>query len=104
MSQRGATSILKLLEVIDPGTLNGAIIACPAMNPAAFEIGARGNPADTHAFDMNRIYPGRIGGYPTERAAAAHFAAMTATCDLRPANQHPLGRGRHVHQQGPLRP
>lgn len=78
----GAVSIIKLLERIDPAKLNGAIVACPAMNPEAFEVASRGNPLDTQAYDMNRTYPGDADGQPTERVAAAHFAAMQSSCDL----------------------
>jgi len=78
----GAISILKLLEVLDPTELRGAVVACPAMNPEAFATGSRGNPADRFTYDMNRIYPGNPEGYPTARVAAAHFEAMKPVCDL----------------------
>jgi len=78
----GAVAILKLLDCIDPAALRGAIIACPAMNLEAFEVASRGNPIDWKGYDMNRIYPGDADGSPTERVAAAHFAAMADTCDL----------------------
>ncbi len=78
----GAISIFKLVDVIDPKTLSGAIVGCPAMNPEAFITGSRGNPADGFTYDMNRIYPGDPNGYPTARVAAAHFAAMEPVCDL----------------------
>jgi len=78
----GAISIFKLLDVLDPAALRGAVVACPVMNPEAFLTGSRGNPADGFTFDMNRIYPGDPAGYPTARVAAAHFAAMKPVCDL----------------------
>ena len=78
----GAISIIKLFEALDVSKVNGAIVACPVMNPDAFLTGARGNPADGFTYDMNRIYPGDAEGYPTARIAAAHFAAMLPTCDL----------------------
>ena len=52
------------------------------MNVPAFEAGKRGDPLDTFSYDMNRIYPGRADGYPTERAAWAHWQAMKDACDL----------------------
>jgi len=78
----GAISIFKLLDVLKPAKLRGAVVACPVMNPEAFLVGSRGNPADMFTYDMNRIYPGDAAGYPTARVAAAHFAAMLPTCDL----------------------
>jgi uncharacterized protein len=78
----GAISIFKLLEVLEPAKLNGAVVACPVMNPEAFMVGLRGNPADKFTYDMNRIYPGDPAGYPTARVAAAHFSAMLPNCDL----------------------
>ena len=78
----GAISIYKLLEAIDPAKMSGAVVACPVMNPEAFQSGSRGNPVDGFTYDMNRIYPGSPQGYPTGRVAAAHFAAMRDACDL----------------------
>ncbi len=78
----GAIAIVKLLDRLDPGAICGGLVLCPAMNPEAFRAGSRGDPSDPAAYDMNRIYPGRGDGTPTERTAAAHFAAMQADCDL----------------------
>ena len=52
------------------------------MNVPAFEAGKRGDPLDSFTYDMNRLYPGRPDGYPTERAAWAHWIAMRDACDL----------------------
>ncbi|MEM2001315.1 MAG: succinylglutamate desuccinylase/aspartoacylase family protein [Candidatus Methanomethylicaceae archaeon] len=78
----GAFSIFKLLNLLKPAELRGAVVACPVMNPEAFVAASRGNPADQFTFDMNRIYPGDPNGYPTARVAAAHFEAMHPVCDL----------------------
>lgn len=78
----GAFSIFLALAELDPQRLRGAVVAVPAMNVPAFAAGTRGDPLDTFAYDMNRIYPGRADGYPTERAAAAHWRAMQDHCDL----------------------
>jgi len=91
----GAVAILKLLERIDPSVLHGAIVACPAMNPRAFEISSRGNPLDPFAYDMNRIYPGSAVGQPTERVAAAHWKAMDPACDLQ-INFHAGGNEMYI--------
>lgn len=78
----GALSIFKLFADLDPKALRGTVVGVPAMNVPAFQAGKRGDPLDTFAHDMNRIYPGRADGYPTERAARAHWEAMRDACDL----------------------
>jgi predicted deacylase len=78
----GAFSIFLALQALDPQHLRGLVVGVPAMNVGAFVAGTRGDPLDTFSYDMNRVYPGKANGYPTERAAAAHWAAMQDTCDL----------------------
>ena len=78
----GAFSIFRLFAKIDPAGVSGTVVGVPAMNVPAFEAGKRGDPLDTFSYDMNRLYPGREDGYPTERAAWAHWLAMKDQCDL----------------------
>ena len=78
----GALSIFKTMAVLDPAAMNGTVVAVPAMNVPAFEAGKRGDPLDMFTYDMNRLYPGRPDGYPSERAAWAHWLAMKDACDL----------------------
>jgi predicted deacylase len=78
----GPLSIFLALKQIDPQKLRGTVVAVPAMNVAGFTAGTRGDPLDTFAYDMNRVYPGKPDGYPTERVAYAHWQAMKDTCDL----------------------
>jgi predicted deacylase len=78
----GPLSIFAALQQIDPRKLRGTVVAVPAMNVAGFTAGTRGDPLDTFAYDMNRIYPGKPDGYPTERVAYAHWQAMKDNCDL----------------------
>lgn len=78
----GAFSIFLALKQIDPQQLRGTVVAVPAMNVNAFTAGTRGDPLDTFSYDMNRIYPGKADGYPTERIAYAHWLAMKETGDL----------------------
>ena len=44
--------------------------------PATITMAARGNPRDTHSYDMNRIYPGKPNGFLTERVSWAHDAKI----------------------------
>jgi predicted deacylase len=78
----GPFSIYLALAEIDPQQLAGTVVAVPVMNVEAFRAGMRGDPLDTFSHDMNRVYPGKPDGYPSERVAAAHWAAMKDQCDL----------------------
>lgn len=78
----GPFSIFKALEQVDVKKLRGSIVAVPVLNVPAFLAGVRGDPLDTFSHDMNRLYPGKVDGYPTERMAYAHWEAMKDNCDL----------------------
>lgn len=78
----GALSIFKLFDELDATQVAGTVVGIGAMNVPAFEAGKRGDPLDSFTYDMNRMYPGRADGYPTERAAWAHWSAMKDSCDL----------------------
>lgn len=78
----GPFSIFLALRQLSPERLRGTVVAVPVMNVEAFTAGTRGDPVDTFAYDMNRIYPGKPDGYPTERVANAHWQAMRENCDL----------------------
>lgn len=77
----GTLTCHTLSEEIDPANLSGTLVLVPAMNVPAFEAGQRGNPLDTFSYDMNRIYPGRAGGYLTERIAWAHAECLKTVAD-----------------------
>lgn len=78
----GPFSIFLALQQIDVNSLHGTVVAVPAMNVEAFAAGKRGDMLDLFSYDMNRIYPGKANGYPTERVAFAHWQAMKDACDL----------------------
>lgn len=78
----GPFSIFKALAQIDAKTLRGTVVAVPVLNVPAFLAGTRGDPLDTFSYDMNRVYPGKQDGYPTERMAYAHWQTMKDVCDL----------------------
>jgi len=78
----GPFSIFLALHQINPAQLRGMVVAVPVMNVGAFTAGTRGDPLDSFSYDMNRIYPGKPDGYPTERAAHVHWQAMRENCDL----------------------
>ncbi|MBD3626292.1 MAG: succinylglutamate desuccinylase/aspartoacylase family protein [Rhodobacteraceae bacterium] len=70
------------MERIDPAKLTGAVVLVPVVNPLAFSAAERGNPLDTFTYDMNRIYPGKPGGYYSDRVADAHWQAMKDVADI----------------------
>ncbi|QXT40266.1 succinylglutamate desuccinylase/aspartoacylase family protein [Gymnodinialimonas ceratoperidinii] len=70
------------VKQIDPAKLSGAVVLVPCVNPLAFSAAERGNPLDTFAYDMNRIYPGKANGYFSDRIANAHWEAMKDVADL----------------------
>lgn len=78
----GPLAIQMLLEDLDPQQLRGAVVCVPVVNVAAYEAQQRGNPFDGFTYDMNRIYPGKPDGYPTERVAYAHYEAMIDVADF----------------------
>jgi uncharacterized protein len=78
----GPLAIQMLLGRIEPARLRGALVCVPVVNVAAFEAQQRGNPADGFTYDMNRVYPGKPDGYPSERVAHAHYRAMIDVADL----------------------
>lgn len=71
-----------LRREVDPRRLKGTLVMVPVLNVPAFQAGRRGNPLDTFAHDMNRIYPGRPDGYLTERLAHAHMEWLVEIADL----------------------
>ena len=80
--QEGCVAIASVMRELDPKTLSGNIIGVPVMNVGAFEAMARGNPRDTHTYDMNRMYPGNPSGYLTDRIAHVHNEVIGSLADL----------------------
>jgi predicted deacylase len=77
----GLAGLIELTQTIDLADLKGTLVAVPAINPLAFRQAARLNPYD--GLNMNRAFPGDIGGTFTEQAAARVFElAVTADCVL----------------------
>ena len=80
--QEGTLAIASFAKELDPAALRGAVIGVPVMNVGAFEAMARGNPRDSHTYDMNRIYPGKPKGYLTDRIAHVHDEVIGALADM----------------------
>lgn len=78
----GPLVITSLARELDPMHMRGIFIGVPVMNVGGFEAMARGNPRDTHSFDMNRIYPGRPNGFLTDRIAHVHDTMIGSLADM----------------------
>jgi N-alpha-acetyl-L-2,4-diaminobutyrate deacetylase len=63
----GPIALLDLARHLDIARVTGRIIAVPFMNQPAFAAGRRTSPLD--GGNMNRIFPGRANGTPTEKIA-----------------------------------
>ena len=71
-----------LARQVRPPDLRGTLVLIPILNVGAAKQATRGNPADTVAYDLNRIYPGKAEGWPTERLAWAHHQEFAAKADI----------------------
>lgn len=80
--QEGTLAIAAFARELDPRGMRGTFIGVPVMNVGAFEAMSRGNPRDSHTFDMNRIYPGREKGYLTDRVARVHSSLIGGLADM----------------------
>jgi predicted deacylase len=86
---RQISSLMQLVEEIDPAVLVGDLVLVPVQNPVAFEMGSRGSWIDGlwgDSGNMNRVWPGRENGWLTERFAHAMvrdvFPDSTVIMDL----------------------
>jgi predicted deacylase len=65
------------LRSLDPGSVNGAVVALPAVNITAFRARQRMSPYEGfNNGDMNRCFPGNSAGGFTEQAAASVFEPL----------------------------
>jgi predicted deacylase len=63
----GPAAIHDLIHELDPASIRGSIILVPVSNPLAFAAGTRRHPADNG--DLNRTFPGKVDGGPSEQLA-----------------------------------
>jgi len=63
----GMLSLLDFWDTCDPGRLQGTVILLPVANPPAFAAHPRRSPLD--GLDLNRTFPGKADGTPSERLA-----------------------------------
>lgn len=64
----GPTVLTKFLQAVSADDISGAITIFPALNTPAVAAHARCSPFD--GSNLNRSYPGSVGGMPTDQIAA----------------------------------
>lgn len=74
------TVLRHLAETFHPEQVTGRLIIIPAINYAAAQSGARVSPVDNQ--NMNRVFPGKADGTPTERLAAFITREIFPATDL----------------------
>lgn len=77
-----AEGILTLTTFVNevPADFRGRLILVPIANPPAFESGERCSPLD--GLDLNRIFPGKPGGSPSERLAHVLMSEVVTHADF----------------------
>ncbi len=63
----GPIALHAMAQSLDPAVISGTVILIPSMNHPAFMDGARVSPIDQG--NMNRAFPGRPDGTPTQKIA-----------------------------------
>jgi predicted deacylase len=77
----GPRALQDVVKRIDPAEMAGTLVAVLIANPPAFQGLFRVNPNWDDLSDSGGTYPGRSGGFMTERVAAAIHGQVTRTAD-----------------------
>ena len=70
----------RLIDELSPSDVNGRLVIIPTLNFPASQKGSRLSPLDGH--NMNRVFPGKPDGTPTERLAAFLYSEVFPSFDL----------------------
>lgn len=73
-------ALSELIAELDPNAINGRLVVIPALNYPAAMAGARVSTADGQ--NMNRVFPGKADGTPTERLAHWFMNEILPGADL----------------------
>jgi predicted deacylase len=76
----GPVALMKLMQHMPSMHINGRLIVIPALNFPAFLNGARSSPIDLG--NLNRLFPGRRHGHPTEMIAHYVETALLPRADV----------------------
>jgi predicted deacylase len=70
----GVLALMELWAELDPSSFTGRVVLVPVANPPAFAAHRRMSPVD--GLDLNRIFPGKADGSPSERLAHRLFDSV----------------------------
>ena len=76
----GPVALQELALTLDPRSVRGRVIVLPALNAPAFRAGTRTSPLD--GGNLNRAFPGRPDGTPTEKIADYVARTLVPLADL----------------------
>jgi N-alpha-acetyl-L-2,4-diaminobutyrate deacetylase len=76
----GPVALQALAHELDPRDITGRVIIVPFMNTPAFQAGRRLSPLD--GLNLNRIFPGRPDGTPTEKIADYFLHHLVPLADI----------------------
>lgn len=76
----GSAAVCRLVARLEPYELSGSIVAVPIVNtPGLYERTMFVNPRDGR--NLNRVFPGHVGGCTSERVAAFLFREFISAAD-----------------------
>ena len=76
----GILTLTELWEELDPQEITGRVAIVPCANPTAFAAGQRKSPLD--GLDLNRTFPGKPRGQPSEQLAYCLFHDVLKQADF----------------------
>src|SRR4029077_10965541 len=76
----GVLALMELWSELDPASFTGCVVLGPVANPPAFAAHRRTSPLD--GLDLNRIFPGKADGSPSERLAHRLFNSVLRHSDF----------------------
>src|SRR5882757_6821730 len=76
----GPIALFDLARTLDPASVRGRVIIVPAMNTPAFRAGTRTSPIDKG--NLNRSFPGRPDGTPTQKIADYFQRVLLPMADI----------------------
>ncbi len=76
----GPSSLMRLVQNIDPEKVSGKIMIIPALNRPAVSVSGRNSPLDGK--NMNRSFPGNAQGTPTELISYHIESVVIPNCDV----------------------
>jgi predicted deacylase len=76
----GPSALLDVWDDLTDESLEGTLVAVPVANPTAFRANQRTSPLD--GLDLNRVFPGRPDGMPTEQLAHRLFEQVVIGADF----------------------